>query len=145
MPSSACSSPGSAPCRLEWRPSRWQAAAHLLFALLMPWVATATALPAAAHWPVGLLAGAGAALQGWRYSRQSPCSILIPAGAAPALVDGHPVDALSLHDRGALLQLRWRLHGRRQARLFWPDTLPASLRRELRLAVQARPIPRSRP
>jgi toxin CptA len=145
MPSSPCSSPGSAPCRLEWRPSRWQIAAHLLFALLMPWVATAIALPAATHWPLGLLASLLAALQGGRYARRPPCAIVIPPGDAPAQVDGHPVDALTLHDRGALLQLSWRRHGRRQARLFWPDTLDPAARRELRLAARARPIPCSRP
>jgi toxin CptA len=145
MPNSAHSSPGSAPCRLEWRPSRWQAAAQVLFALLMPWAATATALPAAAQWPLGLLAGASAALQAWRYARRPPCDIVIPVGEGAAQVDGQPVDALALHDRGPLLQLSWRLHGRRQARLFWPDTLTLAARRELRLAVQARPIPCSRP
>jgi toxin CptA len=145
MPSSPSSSPGSAPCRLEWRPSRWQAAAHLLFALLMPWAAIASALPAAAQWPLGLLTGAGVAWQGWRYVRRAPQVVLIPHGDAPAQVDGQPVDALALHDRGPLLQLSWRQRGRRQACLFWPDTLPPQRRRELRLAIRARPIPRSPP
>ena len=145
MPNSPTSSPGSAPCRLEWRPSRWQLAAHLLFALLMPWAATASALPAAAQWPLGLLAAAAIAWQGWRHAHRPARSIVIPAGDAPAQVDGQPVDALVLHDRGPLLQLGWRRHGRRQACLFWPDTLPPPRRRELRLAIGARPIPRSPP
>ncbi|MGY8563355.1 hypothetical protein L0938_08045 [Paracidovorax citrulli] len=145
MPSSAISSPGSAPCRLEWRPSRWQLAAHLLFAALMPWVAFASALPAPARWPLGLLAAATAAGQGWQYARRRPRAIVIPARDSPACVDGQPVDALILHDRGPLLQLCWRAGGRRQACLFWPDTLPAPQRRALRLAIRARPISRSRP
>ena len=118
MPISPPSSPGSAPCRLEWHPSRWQIAAHVLFALLMPWVATASALPGAAQWPLGLAAGAGTAWQGWRHARRRPRAFVIPAGDAPAQLDGQPVDALALHDRGPLLQLSWRQHGRRQACLF---------------------------
>ena len=145
MPSSPPSSPGSAPCRREWRPSRWQTAAHLLFAVLLPWAVQASALPAAAHWPLGLLAAAGGALQGWRYRRRPMRSILIPPGDSPAQIDGEPVEGISLHDRGPLLQLSWRQHGRRQACLFWPDTLPPPRRRELRLAIRARPIPRSPP
>lgn len=145
MPSSPTSSPGSAPCRLEWRPSRWQVAAHVLFALLMPWVATASALPSAAQWPLGLAAGAGTAWQGWRHARRRPRAFVIPPGDRPAQVDGEPVEGISLHDRGPLLQLSWRQHGRRQACLFWPDTLPPPRRRELRLAIRARPIPRSPP
>ncbi|MFI8717730.1 hypothetical protein ACIGHF_07545 [Stenotrophomonas sp. NPDC077464] len=145
MPSSPTSSPGSAPCRLEWRPSRWQLAAHLLFAALMPWVAHASALPPLAQWPLGLLAAAIVSGQAWRYARRRPHAIVIPASDRPACVDGQPVEALALHDRGPLLQLCWRCHGRRQACLFWPDTLTATRRRELRLAIRSRPISRSRP
>lgn len=145
MPSSPISLPGSAPCRLEWRPSRWQVAAHILFALLMPWVATASALPTAAQWPLGLAAAAGTAVQGWRHARRRPLTFVIPAGDAPAQVDGLAVDALALHDRGPLLQLSWRCNGRYHARLFWPDTLPPTRRRELRLAIRGRSIPCSPP
>ncbi len=145
MPNSASSSAASAPCRLEWRPSRWQVAAHALFAALMPWVATASALPSAAQWPLGLLAAGAVAGQGWRCSRQPRLDIVIPSGDTPARVDDQPVEALRLHDRGPLLQLSWRQHGRQRACLFWPDTLPPTQRRALRLAIQARPISRSRP
>jgi len=116
-----------------------------VFAALMPWAATATALPGAAQWPLGLLAAAMAAGQGWRHARRPPCTLVIPSGEGPACVDGQPVEGLTLHDRGPLLQLGWRQDGRRQACLFWPDTLPAPRRRELRLAIQARPISCSRP
>lgn len=145
MPTPFRSSTRSAPCRLDWRPSRWQLAAHLVFALLMPWAATASALPAAAQWPLGLLAAAMAAAQGWRHARRPPLAILIPHDNAPARVDDQVVEALTLHDRGPLLQLAWRRQGRREACLFWPDTLTGARRRALRLAMQARPISRSRP
>lgn len=145
MPTPYRSSTRSAPCRLEWHPSRWQLAAHLVFAALMPWAATATALPAAAQWPAGLLAAALAAGQGWHHSHRPSRAFVIPSGEGPVRVDGQPVEGLTLHDRGPLLQLGWRMDGRRQACLFWPDTLPPPRRRELRLALQARPISRSRP
>jgi toxin CptA len=116
-----------------------------VIAALMPWAASATALPATARWPVGLLATVVAAGQGWRYARRPARAIVIPTGNESACVDGRPVDSLSLHDRGPLLQLGWRLDGRREACLFWPDTLPAPRRRELRRVLQARPISRSRP
>ena len=145
MPTPYRSSTRSAPCRLEWHPSRWQLAAHLVFAALMPWAATASALPTSAQWPLGLLAAALAAGQGWRHARRPPRTLVIPGGDAPACIDGQPVEALTLHDRGPLLQLSWHLSGRRQACLFWPDTLPGPRRRELRLALLARPISRSRP
>jgi len=116
-----------------------------VFALLMPWAATASALPAAAQWPLGLLAAAVAAGQGWWHARRPPLAIVIPHGDAPARVDDQVIEALTLHDRGPLLQLGWRVQGRRRACLFWPDTLPGPRRRELRLAMQARPISRSPP
>jgi toxin CptA len=116
-----------------------------VFAVLMPWAACASALPAAAQWPLGLLAAAGAAGQGWRYVRQPSIALVVPAGETPVLVDDHPVEVPALHDRGPLLQLSWRQNGRRKACLFWPDTLPPAQRRALRLAMQARPISRSRP
>jgi toxin CptA len=145
MPTRSPSCRRSSPCRLEWRPSRWQAAAHVLFAVLMPWAVLATHLTGPARWPMALLAAGVAAGQGIRYVRRPRCHLLIPADDAPAEVDGQLVERLALHDRGPLLQLTWRSNGRRQARLFWPDTLSPTARRELRLAMQARCISRSRP
>ena len=135
----------SALCQLEWRPSRWQCAAHALMVLLMPVAMLATGLPAHLRWPCALLASALAAGQGWRYARQPGLRLVIPSGEDPVTVDGEAVDDLSLHDRGPLLQLSWRRGRRREHRLFWPDTLPAPARRELRLAVRSRYISRSRP
>lgn len=135
----------SAPCRCDWRPSRWQIAAHLTFALLTPLAVLASGVPAPYRWPAALLAAALAAGQGWRYARQPERRIMILPADALVTVDAVPVDDLTLHDRGWLLQLQWRSQARRHARLFWPDTLPAEGRRELRLAVRAYCISRSRP
>ena len=50
------------------------------------------------------------------------------------------MEDLDVEWRGALAFLRWRdAAGRTQRRGFWPDTLPAGKRRELRLAAPARP------
>jgi toxin CptA len=145
MPSPPRSSPGSAPCRLEWRPSRWQCGAQLLVAALAPWALCSSDLPAELHWPASLLALMLGGGQAWRYRRTPAQRIVILPGEASARVDGQTVEDLQLSDRGVLLQLAWRRQGRRHWRLFWPDTLPPALRRELRLAVRAHCISRSRP
>ena len=111
----------------------------------MPLAVLGSGLPDPCRLPAVLLATAWAAGQGWHYARQPACRIVICAFDAPVTVNGEPVDALSLQDRGGLLQLCWRADGRRHARLFWPDTLPPAARRELRLAVRAHCISRSRP
>ncbi|WP_282296954.1 hypothetical protein [Stenotrophomonas sp. PS02289] len=116
-----------------------------MIALLMPLAVLASGVPAPYRWPAALLATALAAGLGWRQTRQPACRIVILPGDALVTVDAVPVDDLTLHDRGWLLQLQWRCQGRRHARLFWPDTLPPEGRRELRLAVRAYCISRSRP
>jgi toxin CptA len=116
-----------------------------LFALLMPWAVLATDLAGPARWPLALVAAGWAAGQGVHYARRPRCRMLIPADDTPVDIDGEPVDRLVLHDRGPLIQLAWRSGGRRHARLFWPDTLPPPLRRELRLTLRTRCISRSRP
>lgn len=145
MPSPPRSSPGSAPCRLEWRPSRWQCGAQLLITALAPWALCSSDLAPALRWPAALLALAVGLAQAWRYWRLPAQRIVIAPGPDPATVDGEEVGALQLSDRGVLLQLAWRQHGRLQRRLFWPDTLASAQRRELRLAVRAHCISRSRP
>lgn len=145
MPSPPRSSPGSAPCRLEWRPSRWQCGAQLLITALAPWMLCSSDLPAGLHWPASLLALVVGGGQAWRYWRTPAQRIVILPGEALAQVDGKAVKDLQLSDRGVLLQLAWRQQGRRRWRLFWPDTLAPASRRELRLAVRARCISRSRP
>lgn len=145
MPSPPRSSPGSAPCRLEWRPSRWQCGAQLLMTALAPWALYRTAVPDGWHGPAAVLAVAWGLAQAWRYWHAPTRSIVIPPYDAPAQVDGEPVQDLQLSDRGVLLQVAWRCRGRRHWRLFWPDTLSPAQRRELRLAVRAYCISRSRP
>ncbi|MEG2804307.1 hypothetical protein [Stenotrophomonas sp.] len=112
---------------------------------LAPWALCNSALPAPWRAPAGVLVVACGAWQAWRYWRMPAEQLLIPAGPAPAQVDQLPVEDLQLADRGVLLEVAWRQGGRRRRRLFWPDTLPPAQRRELRLAVRAHCISRSRP
>jgi toxin CptA len=58
----------------------------------------------------------------------------------PVTLDGEPLEYVQLQWRGPLAFLRWRAsHGGGGHLDWWPDTLPAVQRRELRLAVERRP------
>ncbi|PPU32408.1 MULTISPECIES: protein YgfX [unclassified Xanthomonas] len=141
MPPMPPSSPISAPCRLEWRPSRglvcavsalavlalcavWRSGVPLwLAALLSAWV------------PVSAARSLGALL------RSPARQVLIPWGELPASIDGQAVQALQVAWRGPIAVVSWtRADARRERLHFWPDTLPATQRRELRLAAHAHAI-----
>ena len=140
MPNSPTSSPGSAPCRLEWRPSRWLLALLALISGLAPAAVLGSDLPGAWAWP---LAAAAACRGFWLLRREAarPHRRLVLAGHAGG---ADSLDGEHLHD----CRVRWRgplafVHavqadGRHARLVWWPDTLPAPLRRELRLAVAAR-------
>ncbi|MBN6148891.1 hypothetical protein JR065_00940 [Xanthomonas sp. AmX2] len=132
------SSPPSAPCRLEWRPSRWLLAALGLLTLLAPVSLLLSDLAPLLAWPAAL----GAMLYGAallrREARRPSRALTIPAAGA-ATVDGQAVEELQVDWRGPLAFVRWRdRHGRVRRLAWWPDTLPAAARRELRLAAHAR-------
>lgn len=145
MPRPPPSSPGSAPCQLEWQPSRWQCRALIAMGALMPWALGATDLPTPWGLASGFVAMAGTWLEAWRYALRPGCIFVIPADEDPAQVDDAPVEDMQMRRRGPLVQLAWRQQGRRHWRLFWPDTLPQAQARELRLAVRAHCISRSPP
>ena len=134
------SSPPSAPCRLEWRPSRWLLAALVALSVLAPLSILGSDMPRPWAWPAAALAALYAALLLRREARRPPCALLIPPqGSVAASIDGQPVAALQVDWRGPLAFVRWRdAHGRVGRLAWWPDTLPAPARRELRLAAQAR-------
>ncbi len=139
MPRSISSSNASAPCRLEWRPSRWVVAALCLLAALAAVSLIASDLPRSIAWPSAAIVFVAGLYRARLESRQPPCAIVIAADGRTT-VDGQPVEDLDVEWRGALAFLRWRdAAGRMQRRGFWPDTLPAGKRRELRLAVPSRP------
>lgn len=139
------SSPTSAPCRFEWRPSRWLQACLLLLVALMPPSVALSDFEAPLAW---MLASAAMGWGLWivrREWRRPARRLLVPVGETPACVDGAPVEELDVRWQGPLVVVAWRRAGRRHELLFWPDTLPAAQRRELRLAMSTRRVPASTP
>lgn len=135
----------SAPFRYEWRPSRWLTCALLGLAVLAAISIVNCRLEPGYAWPLGVCALGWGLLQ-MRVEARKPCrNILIPSPPSLPCIDTEPVERIELLERGPLLVLRWRLGKRRQQLLFWPDTLPRALRRELRLAVKAHGVSRQPP
>lgn len=129
----------SAPCRFDWRPSRWLTAAHIALALLAPFSLLASDLAPVVAWPLALLAGGWGVRDVRLHGLQPPRALVIPAGAGEARCDELPMRSLSVRWRGPLAFLRWRdPDGRARRLVFWSDTLPAAARRELKLAMQRR-------
>ena len=142
---SPCST-GSAPSRLEWRPSRLQAVAEALVLLAAPWLIGASGLPARLQPPAVLLCWLVLAVLLWRRLGASCRVLWLQDAPRPLLLDGRELEEPALHVRGPWLQLRWQGPGKqRGVLLFWPDVLSAGQRRELRLAVRARQVSRKPP
>ena len=149
MPNCRSSSPGSAPCLLElqWRPSRWLLAALLILSVLAPLSVLGSELPRALAWPLAVAAAAWGLDACRREAGRAPRRlVLAPASgsggggaAGQDSLDGRPLARCELAWRGplAFVHLVYR-DGRHQRLVWWPDTLPAQRRRELRLAVAAR-------
>lgn len=125
----------SAPFRCEWRPSRWMSGALVLLGMLAALSLSNCELDASIAWPAALLVLATGLSLARREARMPVRQLLLSATAAN--VDGVAIDAPELLERGPLAILRWRAGKRRGQLLFWPDTLPRAMRRELRLAVRA--------
>ena len=107
--------------------------------LLAPFSLLASDLPRAVAWPFALAAMGWAIFDARRYRTLPARQLVIPAGRGVATCDGERIDALQIRWRGPLAFPHWRdPRGRRQRASWWPDTLPAGMRRELRLAMQRR-------
>ena len=139
MPNSRNWSTASAPCRLEWRPSRLLASALRVLGVLAGVALLACELPL--MWSVP--AAAPALVEGERLARrhlrQPVRQLVLVEGTAPRL-DDEPLADARLHWRGTLAFLSFRDgYGALRRLSWWPDTLDARARRELRLAwaVQA--------
>ena len=140
------SSSGSASCRLEWRPSRWLTGALLLLAMLAAFSVLASEMPRIAAWSLSI---AVVVYGGWRArteARKPHHELMFPGNDLPVMLDGHPIEGVAVQWRGPLAFVSWRgRDGRRQRLAWWPDTLPAMRRRELRLAAGGGLASRHRP
>jgi hypothetical protein len=138
MPNSPHWSKGSVSCRLEWRPSRLLRASLVLLGGLGAFCVLVSEMPRMAAWPLAVLAF----LYGVHLARHEGArparAVWFPGDGRAPTVDGQPVGAVQVTWRGPLAFMRWRDRAGRWQRLaWWPDTLPAPMRRELRLAASS--------
>jgi len=139
------SSSGSVSCRLEWRPSRWVGGALSLLGLLAAFSILISEMPRLAAWPLALSASGFGLWQAWRESRSPPREFFFPGNDLPVMLDGAPIDLVDVQWRGPLAFICWKGRDGRDRRLsWWPDTLSAARRRELRLAADGRAASRKR-
>jgi len=139
MSNLSSSSPASAVCRIEWRPSALGQTVLLLLTLLSVGSVLVAELPLLLRAALAPLVLLGGVVEVRRYRRAMPCLLEIPAGAAAIRCDGVPVRSGRLLLRGGLTFSVWVLgDGQVRRYLFWPDVLPASGQRELKLALLRR-------
>ncbi len=145
MTHSLHSSSASVSCRLEWRPSRWLIGALLLLAILAALSILASEMPPVAAWPLAIVALAYGGWQARTESRKRHRDFVFSGNDLPTMLDGRPVEAVVVQWRGPLAFVSWRgCDGRRERLAWWPDTLPAACRRELRLAAGGQDAARHR-
>lgn len=95
----------------------------------------ASEMPRGLAWPLATVAALRGFHLAWHEVRKPPREWVFPADGR-VTVDGQRVHEPTLSWRGPLALLRWRdRRGRRHSLGWWPDTLPAAARRELRLAA----------
>ena len=140
MASCPPSSPGSVPCRLEWRPSRWLLAALLGLSLLSPLSVIGSNLPRVLAWPLALACATwGLHLARREAGKPRRTLVLACPGGGHDTLDDRPLVHCQVAWRGPLAFVHAVDRNGRSVRLvWWPDTLPAAHRRELRLAAAAR-------
>ena len=130
------SSSTSASCRLEWRPSRLLLAALVSLTLLAAFSVVVSGVPRLLAWPL-LAWVVWFGIRGARsQSRRPTIQLMFPGNGMPAIVDGEAVEGMRIEWRGPLAFATWKERGGGVRRLvWWPDILPATKRRELRLAA----------
>ena len=130
----------SSNCHIEWRPSRWLACALAGLGVMAALSLGLSALPPVLAWPGALGVAAWGLLLARRVQRQAPCAIDWRGGDEPAYLTRHDgitrLVAVQVHLRGPLATLSGtHASGRIQRLAWWPDTLHAGDRRQLRLAA----------
>jgi len=104
--------------------------------VLAPLSLLSSDLPRGAAWPLALAAMGWAAFDANRYRQRPRVALLIPTGHGQAQCNEVVIENLRVDWRGPLAFLSWRVAGGPLQRAsFWPDTLDAASRRELRLAL----------
>jgi hypothetical protein len=144
MPSSKPSSAGFPRSRhrterraaLAWRPSRWLLAGLVLLTVAAVFSLVASGLPGWLAVP-GMLLAAGHGLALVLREARRPCRRFVFRATGEASVDGRRAQDMRVEWRGPLAFASWLEDGRRHRLSWWPDTLPAAARRELRLALPA--------
>ncbi|WP_334178875.1 hypothetical protein [Pseudoxanthomonas sp.] len=128
---------GSVNCRLEWRPSRLLQTVLIVLGVLAAVSVLASEMPRLFAWPVAIASFGYGLWQARSEGRRCRPVFWFPGNGRPPTVDGAPMVDARLHWRGSLAFLRWRdrAGGRWRHAAWWPDTLPAAQRRELRLAA----------
>lgn len=120
MPTSTPWCNASASCPLEWRPSAWLVGALALLAVLAPLSVLASELPRPWAWLLAADAGGYGLWLAWREARRPRQQLQWPMADARVAWRG---PLLFVRAPGAALS-------------WWPDTLDAGQRRDLRLASQ---------
>ncbi|MEG3191630.1 hypothetical protein [Lysobacter sp. D1-1-M9] len=149
MPTSRNSSGTSATCRpenkafagrLEWRPSRLLIAALGALGVLAAIALAHSDLPAVLAWPLASAALGYGIWLAWQEARRPVRQLVIADDGARTTIDDIGVAEFTVAWRGPLAFARWTdADGHCQRLVWWPDTLAAAQRRELRLAIPARP------
>lgn len=136
MPRSHSSWKGSASCRLEWRPSRLASVMLGVLGGLAVVALFGSALPRAGAGAASVLAIGYDLHLLRRYLRSPVRRLVIPGGTSACMLDGAALARLVVQWRGPLAFLAWcDVAGQRGHLVWWPDTLDARQRRELRLAA----------
>ena len=135
MPSSSSSSI----CRIDWRPSRWLAAALLALGVMAALSLWLSALPPPVKLPAILAALAEGLRQARRHLAQPALALDWLGGDEPAYLTTSArvvrLDRVTAHLRGPLASLSGTdAQGRLRRLAWWPDTLGDLDRRQLRLA-----------
>ncbi|MEO8366089.1 MAG: hypothetical protein ABI538_07770 [Pseudoxanthomonas sp.] len=96
----------------------------------------ASEMPRLAACPLALSALAFGLWRARRESKSPAHEFFFPGNDLAVMLDGAPIDLVEVQWRGSLAFVRWQGRDGRSRRLsWWPDTLPAARRRELRLAA----------
>ena len=139
MPTSMPSSSSSSICRIDWRPSHGLAAALAALGMMAALSLWLSGLPVSAKAVAALLAAAEGLRLARAQLRRPPLALDWLGGDAPAYLTSAGgvtrLDGVSVRLRGPLATLAgFDARGRVRRLGWWPDTLDAAGRRQLRLA-----------